>query len=82
MPSLVPGDSKMPGMHRRFFPPLGIGILGTILEREGHDVRLADLYLRPWQDFERVVEAGQYDLVGISCLLPIRLTQHGTTSCM
>lgn len=72
MPSLPPGWRKLPGWHRRYFPPLGIGTLGAILEREGHAVRLADLYTRPWHDFERVVAQEDYDLVGMTCLTPSR----------
>lgn len=50
-------------------PPLGVGTLMAILEREGHKVHFDDQYLAPWPIFDSAhfLAKHKIDVVGIYC---------------
>jgi len=53
-------------------PPLGLAYLASVLEREGHGVRIFDAFaLRlSWNEFEEEVKKEKADLIGIGGMTP------------
>lgn len=76
MPPCPPGMKYPPGVHPRFFPPLGIGYVASVLEQHGYDVAISDLYLKKWASVFPVLKAADYDIIGITCIFPSRSGVH------
>lgn len=72
IPSCPPNLSYPPSVHPRFFPPLGIGYIAAVLEKNGCEVTISDLYLKKWSRVYSVLRDKHYDIVGISCFFPSR----------
>ncbi|MCM2267706.1 MAG: B12-binding domain-containing radical SAM protein [Elusimicrobiales bacterium] len=76
MPPCPRGTVYPPGVHPRFFPPLGIGYIASMLEKDGHQVTISDLYLQKWNAIFPVLGAADYDIIGITCIFPSRAGVH------
>ncbi|MFH1338791.1 MAG: radical SAM protein [Candidatus Omnitrophota bacterium] len=72
VPPCPPGMTYPSGVHPRFFPPLGIGYIASVLEKNGYEVTISDLYLKKWSSVYPVLQSKRYDIVGISCFFPSR----------
>ena len=51
------------------YPPLGLGYIAAVLEKEGYDVKVIDLVDTPFEDVEKIVKNEKPQIVGISCNL-------------
>lgn len=51
------------------YPPLGLGYIAAVLEKEGYNVKVFDLVDVPFDDAERIIENEKPQIVGISCNL-------------
>jgi radical SAM superfamily enzyme YgiQ (UPF0313 family) len=51
------------------YPPLGLGYLAAVLEKEGYDVKLIDMIDTSFKDAERIIRGEKPQVVGISCNL-------------
>jgi len=76
MPPCPPGMRYPRSVHPRFFPPLGIGYVASMLERAGHEVTISDLYLCRWSTIYPALDRGEFDIIGVSALFPSRSGVH------
>lgn len=76
MPPCPQGLTYPAYVHTRFFPPLGIGYIAALLEKQGHEVHIADLYLQKWETAFPALERADYDIIGISSIFPSRTGVH------
>ncbi len=51
------------------YPPLGLGYIAAVLEKEGYNVNLLDLVDTAFEDIEIILKSEKPDVVGISCNL-------------
>jgi radical SAM superfamily enzyme YgiQ (UPF0313 family) len=51
------------------YPPLGLGYIAAILEKEGYNVKVIDLIDTSFEDAEKIIEKEKPSVVGISCNL-------------
>src|SRR4030067_1098048 len=49
------------------YPPLGLGYLAAVLEREGYEVGLLDLVDTSFEDVEKIIRKEKPRVLGISC---------------
>ena len=50
-----------------YFPPLGLGFIGAVAHREGHEVRILDAAAWTWDELRDRVRAEAPDLIGLTC---------------
>jgi radical SAM superfamily enzyme YgiQ (UPF0313 family) len=51
------------------YPPLGLGYIAAVLEKEGYDVNLIDMIGTSFEDAEKIIRKERPTIVGISCNL-------------
>src|SRR4030067_1163280 len=51
------------------YPPLGLGYIAAVLEKEGYDVKLIDMIDTSFEDAEKILRREKPQVVGISCNL-------------
>ena len=51
------------------YPPLGLGYVAAVLEKDGVNVKLIDMIDTPFEDAERILRKEKPNVVGISCNL-------------
>ncbi len=49
------------------FPPLGLGFIGAVATREGHQVKILDAAAWSWDKVKKSVSAEKPDVIGLSC---------------
>src|SRR4030067_1576397 len=49
------------------YPPLGLGYLAAVLEKEGYEVRLLDLVDTSFEDAEKLLKKEKPNIAGVSC---------------
>src|SRR4030067_2801064 len=49
------------------YPPLGLGYLAAVLEREGYEVGLLDLVDTSFEDVEKIIRKEKPRVLGVSC---------------
>ncbi len=57
--------------HTRSLPPLGLLYIGTVLQEQGHSVRLLDMMVNPLHrdEFQAVIQDANADVVGINSFI-------------
>ena len=51
------------------YPPLGLGYIAAVLEKEGYNVKLIDLIDTPFEDVEKILKKEKPEVIGVSCNL-------------
>ncbi len=47
-------------------PPLGLGYISSVLRKDGHDVKLFDLFNRNWNEINGIIQRSRADIYGIT----------------
>jgi radical SAM superfamily enzyme YgiQ (UPF0313 family) len=54
-------------------PPLGLGYIASVLQKNNYHVKIADMFDYSWKEVSRKIKKEDADIVGISCFTPIRV---------
>jgi radical SAM superfamily enzyme YgiQ (UPF0313 family) len=74
MPPFPPNRRFPPGNHPRLFPPLGLGYIAAVLENNGFEVSIHDLYRLKWESIYTCLGSDRFDILGISAIFPSRIS--------